>query len=318
MTWANLNLLVTPFVFKGCLGFILKHKGGDILCFSCQQIARKDLSKQRIDPNEFSVCIQSLISRITLCHRFSLLSKNSSVSLTLALDDMFRHYDEHGIFGVHSKYTVMLQDILYTIHDRHVFDCQFVWVENCPCLAHGHTKCPWWGDSVTSVHSLTLILWEDHMKGSQSAHLFPMSQGDAYLRHSKNWDPVICLVSVLVSLFGSWSVLEQRSPGREWRFIHFPPCSGEGMQVRRRVSSQTKNNESFTVLVSRGSDECTGILSSHSLTDANATPCGQLSVLRSSFQISTKGKLLMQQAWLVKPAGAMEWCWCFDCWPRSL
>lgn len=45
-----------------------------------------------------------------------------------------------------------------------------------------------------------------------------------------------------------------------------------------------------------GSDECDAILPSHSFPDTNTTPRGELSVLRSSFQISTMGKLLMQQA----------------------
>lgn len=84
----------------------------------------------------------------------------------------------------------------------------------------------------------------------------------------------------------------------------------------RSVSSQTKNNESFAVWDPKGSDECAGILSSLlslSFTDANATPRGELSVLRSSFQTSTKGKLLMQQARLVEPAEAVEWWQGFDC-----
>lgn len=50
----------------------------------------------------------------------------------------------------------------------------------------------------------------------------------------------------------------------------------------------------------------------------SSTPAGELSELRSSFQTSTKGKLLMQQAWPVEPAGATERWWGFDCWPQSL
>lgn len=45
----------------------------------------------------------------------------------------------------------------------------------------------------------------------------------------------------------------------------------------------------------------------HSFRNSTATPRGELSVLRSSFQILTKGKLLMQQARLVERAGAIEW-----------
>lgn len=39
-----------------------------------------------------------------------------------------------------------------------------------------------------------------------------------------------------------------------------------------------------------GSDECAGILSSRSFTDANATPRGELSVLRSAFSNLDKGE----------------------------
>lgn len=62
------------------------------------------------------------------------------------------------------------------------------------------------------------------------------------------------------------------------------------MQVGRSVSSQTKNNESFTIRDPGVSDECAGILSSHSFTNANATPRGELSVLTSSFSNLDKGE----------------------------
>lgn len=89
------------------------------------------------------------------------------------------------------------------------------------------------------------------------------------------------------------------------------------MQVGRAVSGLTENNESFTVRDPEGSDECAGTPSSCSLTEADATPRGQLSALTGSFQIQTKGKVLMQQARLVEPAGAVEWQRGFDCPPRK-
>lgn len=67
------------------------------------------------------------------------------------------------------------------------------------------------------------------------------------------------------------------------------------------------NNESFTVPDPEGPDECAGASSSLAhLAEADATPCGRLSALTSPFQIKTKGKVLMQQAGPVEPAGAVE------------
>ncbi len=43
-----------------------------------------------------SLCIQSLICAIRLCHRAPLLAiKNTSVSLAVALGDMLLYYNEH-------------------------------------------------------------------------------------------------------------------------------------------------------------------------------------------------------------------------------
>lgn len=99
--------------------------------------------------------------------------------------------------------------------------------------------------------SLTLTLWEDHVKGSQSTNLFPISQGDAHLQQCKNWHPVISFICLF---FGAcctvWLPVCFRATEAPVKI--YSSYYGEGMQVGRHMSSQTKNNESFTVKVCRG------------------------------------------------------------------
>lgn len=111
---------------------------------------------------------------------------------------------------------------------------------------------------------LTLILWGDHMKGSQCTHLFPVSQGDAHLHQSKKKKTLRELDAALSACFSVLATVEISAS-----------CSGGRYAGGWRVSSLTKNNESFTVLVSGWT--WMNVPGFSLLTHSSTTPCRELS-----------------------------------------